>query len=66
MTIERVNPDSRANIHSRPAPRCYSRQPFCQAIQPSREEADSGSIVIALSITTCVAAFLVVSGGWSF
>jgi hypothetical protein len=50
----------------RPAPRCYSRPGMSKAISESGNDRESNAILIGLSITTCVAAFVIVYGGWSF
>ncbi len=66
MAIERVNPDSLANIHSRPVPRCYSRRTMSNAVSESRIHTEHNVVLIGLSVVTCVATFVLVSGGWSF
>ena len=50
----------------RPAPRCYSRPGMSKAISESRMDRESNAILIGLSIVTCVTAFVIVYGGWSF
>jgi hypothetical protein len=65
MLLDRDMPGMRPepqDMRVRPAPRCYARV-RSQAIQRPHE--DSNAIVIALSIISCVAGFLLVSGGWS-
>ena len=66
MAIERVNPDSLGNIHPRPAPRCYSRPGMSKAVSESRIHTERNVVLIGLSLVTCVATFVLVSGGWSF
>lgn len=53
------------DIRLRPAPRCYSRQATKAARQP-RVDLKSNFALLALSMVTGIAAFLAVSGGWSF
>jgi hypothetical protein len=69
MAIERVNPDSLGNIHSRPAPRCYSRPRMSTAVSESRIHAERNVVLMGLSVVmsvvTCVT-FVLVSGAWSF
>lgn len=50
----------------RPAPRCYSRRPMSNVIRQSRVGTENNAVLVALSIITCVVAFLVVYGGGSF
>jgi hypothetical protein len=50
----------------RPAPQCYSRHPQSKAIGQSGADVEGNMLLLALSIVTCAAAFLVVYGGWSF
>jgi hypothetical protein len=37
-----------------------------QAISESRVDTESNAILIGLSVITCIAAFVLVYGGWSF
>ena len=50
----------------RAVPRCYSRPGMSKAISESRMDMESKAILIGLSIVTCVTAFVIVYGGWSF
>jgi hypothetical protein len=50
----------------RPVPKCYSRPGIPNAISESGIDGEGNAILIGLSITTCVAAFVIVYGGWSF
>lgn len=49
-----------------PEPRGNLRQPMSQASQAPRIRPDTNAIVIGLSLTICVVAFLITSSGWSF
>lgn len=51
------------HVHARSAPRCYSRQATSDVIHQARTDTQSNA-VLALSVVTFVAAFLVVYGGW--
>ena len=62
MPIDSYIPDDRP----RPAPRCYTQRATSKAISETPGDADSNAVVITLSMITCVAAFLVVYGSWSF
>ena len=65
MSIERLDPHTDfAHGDSYPprAPRCYSR---C-AVSQSSPDTENNAVLIALSIVTCIATFLVVYGNWSF
>jgi hypothetical protein len=53
-------------VFRRPIPRCYSRPGVSKVISESRVDMESHLVLIGLSVITCVAAFLVVSGGWIF
>jgi hypothetical protein len=50
----------------RTTPQSYSRQAMSNTIRRSRSESESNAVLIALSIMTCVSAFLLVYGGWRF
>ena len=58
--------DLHQGVHTRPGPRCYSRPGMSQAISESRVDTESNAILIGLSVITCIAAFILVYGGWSF
>lgn len=49
----------------RAAPRCYMRPALSEAV-PSRIDTESIALVLGLGVISCVAAFLIVNGGWSF
>lgn len=55
--------NSHMHVHARSAPRCYSRQATSDVIHQARTDTQSNA-VLALSVVTFVAAFLVVYGGW--
>ena len=50
----------------RRGPRCYSRPGMSRAVSESLIDRESNVVLIGLSVITCVAAFMVVYGGWSF
>jgi hypothetical protein len=47
----------------RPVPKCYSRAGMSKVASESRNDRESNSILIGLSLFTCVATFLMVYGG---
>jgi hypothetical protein len=49
----------------RAVPRCYMRAAQSEAVL-SRIDTESIALVLALGVISCVAAFLIVNGGWSF
>ena len=51
-------------VRARTAPLCYSRQPTADGIHKARIDAQSSTVLMVLSVATCVATFLVVYGGW--
>jgi len=51
-------------VRARTAPLCYSRQPTADGIDKARIDAQSSTVLMVLSVATCVATFLVVYGGW--
>ena len=53
------------HVRARSAPLCYSRQATSDVIHQARIDTQSNA-VLALSVVTFVAAFLVVYGGWGF
>ena len=48
------------------AGKCYLRPEVSQLISDSRVDIESNVVLIGLSLITCVAAFLVLSGGLIF
>jgi hypothetical protein len=54
------------DMFRRPIPRCYLRPEVSQRISESRVDIESNVVLIGLSLITCVAAFLVLSGGLIF
>ena len=51
-------------VRTRKAPLCYSRDATSLDTQQARVDAQSKAAVVVLGVVTCVAAFLVASGGW--
>ena len=51
-------------VRARTPPLCYSRQPTSDGIDKARIDAQSSTVLMVLSVATCVATFLVVYGGW--
>jgi hypothetical protein len=49
---------------ARPGPLCYSQMPTSNAIDHARIDARNSATLAILTAVTCVAAFLVVYGGW--
>jgi hypothetical protein len=50
----------------RPVPKCYSRPGISKAVSEPQIDWGNNAILIALSIITCIAALVVVCGGWRF
>lgn len=53
-------------VFRRPVPRCYSRPGMSKAISERRIDWESNTILLGLSVVTCIAAFVAAYGGWSF
>lgn len=52
--------------HQPPQPRCYGRSAKAKAVYQSGIGLESGTILIALSTITAIAALPLAYGGWSF
>lgn len=68
MPANQHMPDSNLEhlrVRARRAPLCYSRQARSDGIE-ARIDAQSGAVLMVLSVATCAATFLVVYGGWQF
>ena len=63
MSIDRNIAD---DDRPRPVPRCYVGRAPSKVVSRTHSDADGNAVIITLSIITCVAAFLLVYGGWSF